>query len=224
LPAAAWLDGPHPPDVLDLPLLPPLDEPVLQRFEWTIPPGAVAMSLTLDSALDARLTVDAREVRVEQDRPIDLPVDGAAAARSAVLEVRSRQLGGGVLLARVSYTFGPGKLRTGSWVGQGLRSYSGALRMRQRFDLSDVHPGLQLDLGSVRGTVEARLNGHSLGRRFIAPYRFELGDAARVGENELECVVTNTLGNFLSTWSPTRGWSPDQFECGVLGPVRIVGT
>ena len=55
----------------------------------------------------------------------------------------------------------------------------------------------------------------------MPPYRFDISKHLLRGENELELLVTNTLANFLSTWSPTRGWSPDQFECGVFGPVRI---
>ena len=43
-----------------------------------------------------------------------------------------------------------------------------------------------------------------------------------LGKNaRLFALVTNTLANFLSTWSPTRWWSPDQLECGILGPVRL---
>lgn len=223
LPNAAWIEGKQPSDVLDLPLVPPVPEPVAQRFEWTIPPGAVAMSLRLVDAQDARLRVDGHEVPLASEGDVSLPTDDAAPARLASLDVRSRQLGGAVLAAPVTYSFGVGTLRAGSWVGQGLRSYSGAVRMRRKLHLDYAQLGMRLDLGNVRGTVEARLNGRSLGQRFIAPYRFDLGDAICVGENELELVVTNTLGNFLSTWSPTRGWSPDQFECGVFGPVTLRG-
>jgi hypothetical protein len=80
-----------------------------------------------------------------------------------------------------------------------------------------------LDLGRVRGTVEARLNGRGLGIRCLSPYRFEITEHVKLGVNELELLVTNTLANHLSTWSPTRWWSPDQLEAGVFGPVRVVG-
>src|SRR4030095_11070980 len=98
--------------------------------------------------------------------------------------------------------------------------------MKQRFAIDrtdtkgrDPFPSAWLDLGRVRGTVEAWLNGQHLGSRFLPRYRFHLGTHLQSGENHLELLVTNTLANFLSTWSPTRGWSPDQFECGVFGPV-----
>jgi hypothetical protein len=225
LPGSAWLEGEQPADcVLDLPLMPPIADPVDQSFEWTIPPGATSLQMKLVDAIEPVLTVDGGAVAIDADGRATLPAGDASGARSATLRVRSRQLGGGVLGSAVSYTFGPGLLKTGSWTNQGLRSYSGAIRMRQRFELNSNarKADLLLDVGQVRGAAEVRLNGHPLGARFLAPYRFHLGDAARAGANGLELLVTNTLANFLSTWSPTRGWSPDQFECGVFGPVRIL--
>lgn len=74
----------------------------------------------------------------------------------------------------------------------------------------------------MRGTVEAKINGIRVGVRFMSPDRFEVPDGVlRMGENTIELLVTNTLVNHLSTWSPSRWWSPDQLECGVLGPVRL---
>jgi hypothetical protein len=97
--------------------------------------------------------------------------------------------------------------------------------MRQSFTLDDDAPANAiLDLGKVRGSVEAHLNGRALGARFMPPYRFELRDALKPGANELMLLVTSTLANFLSTWSPTSGWSPDQLECGVFGPVTLAAS
>jgi hypothetical protein len=222
LPRAAWIEGEQPGDVvLDLPLAPPANEPQEQWFHWIVPPGVTSMQLALLDAENAHLSID--------DRPVSITADGSvsigssiSAARRAVLRVRSRQLGGGVFADPIFYRFGQGELKSGTWLAQGLRSYSGGLRMRQSFRFDGRVPGSAiLDLGRVRGTVEALLNRKRLGERFIAPFSFDIRDALREGENELELLVTNTLGTFLSTWSPTRGWSPDQFEAGVMGPVTV---
>jgi hypothetical protein len=217
----SWLEGPQPPVVLDLPIVPPCNVPEDQTFEWTIPPGALVMHLRLHADVEAQLKVDLEELPIDPSGRVGL-ASAPAPARSALLRVRSRHLGGGVFTAPVQYELGQGRLTAGSWLTQGLRSYSGAICMTQRFTFDDATPSpASLDLGRVRGTVEARLNGQSVGVRFIPPYRFDIGSAIRSGENELELLVTNTLANFLSTWSPTRGWAPDQLECGVFGPVTL---
>jgi hypothetical protein len=217
LPNAAWLEGDQGSAALDLPLMPASDEPVTQWFEWMIPPGVTHIKLALVPRVDATLWVDGKP------HPLTPEDAQSPVARNAVLRVRSRDMGGAIFEAPVFYEFARGVLNTGSWGQQGLRSYSGAIRMMQRFSLDAPGPSrATLDLGHVRGTVEAKLNGASLGVRFLAPYQFDLSNHLRSGANELELIVTNTLANFLSTWSPTRNWATDQLDCGVLGPVRIV--
>lgn len=143
-------------------------------------------------------------------------------ARRAVLTLCSREKGGGLLGEPIFYRFGDGVLFTGSWLSQGLRSYSGAVRMRQFFEVPTEPPTqIELDLGDVRGTVEACLNGHRLGVRCLPPYRFDISHHLRRGTNDVELLVTNTLANMLSTWSPTRGYSIDQLGGGISGPVVI---
>jgi hypothetical protein len=93
--------------------------------------------------------------------------------------------------------------------------------MSTRILLEEKPAAGELDLGRVRGTVEAFINGQSAGVRFMSPYRFDLAELASAGDNHIELVVTNTLVNHISTWSPTRWWSPDQLDCGVFGPVTI---
>jgi hypothetical protein len=222
LPGAAWLEGPQPDVVLDLPTCPVVTEPVTQWFEWTIPPGARSMRVPLAPDVHAEISVEGTEYAMSSDGSVDLG-STPAPARHATLRVVSRHLGGGVFTSPVTYQFGPGVFATGSWLSQGLRSYSGAVQLTQRFAFDQAPPprNAVLDLGHVRGSVEARLNGELLGQRFISPYRFELGQSLRAGENELQLIITNTLANYLSTWSPTRGWSPDQLEAGVFGPVAI---
>jgi hypothetical protein len=136
--------------------------------------------------------------------------------------VQSRQLGGGVFTGPVTYQFTYGVLQAGSWIDQGLNSYSGAVRLFQHFTIASTQfVRVILDLSRVRGTVEARVNDRSAGIRVLSPYTFDITDHVRAGKNKLELIVTNTLANFLSTWSPTTWWSPDQLECGVYGPVEV---
>ncbi len=51
--------------------------------------------------------------------------------------------------------------------------------------------GLYLDLGRVEVMARVKLNGHDLGVLWKAPYRVEIDQFARLGENKLEIDVTN---------------------------------
>ena len=51
--------------------------------------------------------------------------------------------------------------------------------------------GLYLDLGRVAVMARVKLNGHDLGVLWKAPYRVEIDQFARPGENKLEIEVTN---------------------------------
>ena len=69
-----------------------------------------------------------------------------------------------------------------------------------------------LDLGQVRDVAEVELNGDVLGRRLWRPYRLDVAQALRQGENHITVRVTNTLSN--------RNGKP--LPSGLLGPVRLV--
>ncbi len=51
--------------------------------------------------------------------------------------------------------------------------------------------GLYLDLGRVAVMARVKLNGNDLGVIWKAPYRVEIGQVAKAGENALEIEVTN---------------------------------
>jgi hypothetical protein len=221
LPQARWLRDDDPDGiVVEVSPLPLAGPGTTQFFEWIIPPGARSMHLPLAHAGDVALWIDGQPasitgglVRLGDDRP-SLP-------RRALLRLRGRQLGGGAFTDAIRYDLGPGLLPDGPWSEHGLASYSGAVRLSRSFWL-DAHPAaLTLDLGRVRGTVEAVLNGQPLGCRFASPYRFDLAPHARRGENRIELLVTNTLGPYLHAWSPTPMVAGSQLLSGILGPVRL---
>ncbi|MDB5325180.1 MAG: hypothetical protein JWM57_749 [Phycisphaerales bacterium] len=220
LPGSAWLDGGQP-RVLDLPLAPPLERPATQWLEWMIPPGAISMTVPLVDASDVLLWIDGKSWPWRAGADLEFSGDDRP-SRRAILRINSRQLGGGLVSGPITYGFGQGSIKIGNWIEQGLSSYSGAIRMVTNLDVPTVGPSSSLDLGRVRGTVEAFINGGSVGIRFMSPYRFDISTLLRPGTNRIELIVTNTLVNHLSTWSPTRCWSPDQLDCGVFGPVTVV--
>jgi hypothetical protein len=203
--------------VISLPPVPPSAIATPQLVEWVIPPGAVSMQLQLAEG-DARLQIDGVPKQIAGNGLVRLPEIALPPSRKAALWINSRQMSGGLLMAPVMYRFAQGMFHTGSALGQGLRSYSGAIRLSQKFflDQNTDRAKIILDLGQFRGTVEVMLNGSSLGVGCLAPYRFDITGQARPGENKLELLVTNTLANLHSTCGPTRSWSPDQLEWGLF--------
>jgi hypothetical protein len=103
----------------------------------------------------------------------------------------------------------------GSWTALDPR-YSGRGRYTKRFTVPEgfLADGrrIELDLGSVEEIAEVRLNGRDAGTRVWAPYRLDVTDDLREGENTLEVVVTNTQANEIEN---------RPLASGLLGPVTL---
>jgi hypothetical protein len=221
LPGAAWLsDSPADGTVLPVVLADPGQAPV-QWLSFVVPPGAT--SLTLSGYGEVVVHVDDVEVAKGVGDPVTLTVDldGAPGGpRECTLRVVTRPgfSHGAILAGPVTFEVGRGRIELGDWQEVGLPGYSGGVRYLCRFPAAR---GSIVDLGRVRGTAEVTLNGTSLGVRVCGPYTFELGDALRPGENELEVLVYNTLAPYLDAISPTHFVFPGQKESGLFGPVRL---
>ena len=127
------------------------------------------------------------------------------------------------------------------WTGrleEGIKYYSGKAAYRKEFDLpaKDRPRRIYLALGKVKDLAEVRLNGRNLGVVWCEPWRIEITEAVRTGDNELEIVVANEWVNRLigdsgqpaerrftrTTWNPYKPNSP-LLESGLLGPVTVQG-
>ena len=221
MPETSWLED-APPDgtVLPVVLADPGQVPV-QWLSFVVPPGATSLSLSAYG--EVVVHVDGLEVAKGVGDPVALTVDldGAVSGpRECTLRVVTRPgfSHGAILAGPVTFEVGPGTIELGDWQRVGLPEYSGGVRYRKRFD---AEQGSVVDLGRVRGTAEVVLNGRSLGVRVCSPYTFDMGDALRPGENELEVLVYNTLAPYLDAISPTHFVFRGQKESGLFGPVRL---
>ncbi len=81
----------------------------------------------------------------------------------------------------------------------GIRYYSGAATYRTTFHLdpADIAPGrrLELDLGRVAVIAEVNVNGRDAGTLWKAPFRVDVTECARAGENTLSIRVVNLWVN-----------------------------
>ena len=100
-----------------------------------------------------------------------------------------------------------------------MPEFSGKIRYTCTVDRASMPEAerLAIDLGTVGQNAHLWCNGRDLGVRVCAPYRFELTDALRGGENELVIVVSNTLGNAVR--DPLSDYMAIPAS-GLLGPVR----
>jgi hypothetical protein len=78
----------------------------------------------------------------------------------------------------------------------GIRYYSGTATYRKMFTFINprtrhAKPRIQLDLGEVAVMAEVTLNGKNLGILWKPPFRVDITDAVKTGENALEVKVVN---------------------------------
>jgi hypothetical protein len=119
----------------------------------------------------------------------------------------------------------------------GIRYFSGVTRYTTTFQAPRGYkPGapLSLDLGKVGDVAEVRVNGRLIGTAWKAPYRVEIGTAARGGRNDLDVRVANLWMNrligdaqpgaqkiaftTLPTYKPDAPLRPS----GLVGPVELL--
>lgn len=128
-----------------------------------------------------------------------------------------------------------------------LAIFSGTGTYHQTFRIDpgflNANKTYALDLGEVGMVATVYLNGQEVGTRIFPPYRFELGELLREGENTLTIDVTNSWLNQLigeakkpleqqrtrsnlgrgpkdPSNRPWRDYMPER--SGLMGPVRVV--
>jgi hypothetical protein len=129
--------------------------------------------------------------------------------------------GGAVFPEPIRLECGPGLTTLGDWSKSGvLECYSGGAWYRKTVSLSSeqVHGKVTLDLGKVVATAEVRINGEPAGIRVAPPWRVDISQQVRPGDNRIEVLVFNTLANHYTT-IPTR-YRGDPTS-GLLGPVTL---
>jgi hypothetical protein len=150
---------------------------------------------------------------------------GAPLPRAAVVSLRVVPeigvSGAAVFPDPIRLECGRGVAVPGDWSKAGvLECYSGGAWYRKDFtlDAAAAKGGVLLDLGSVVATAEVRLNGQAAGVLVAPPWRLDLSQFIKQGDNRLEVLVYNTLANHYRT-VPTR--YRGQPTSGLLGPVTL---
>ena len=117
-----------------------------------------------------------------------------------------------------------------------IKHYSGKIVYKTTFNLSTLQPStfqpLILDLGEVSVTAKVKVNGKYVGGVCFTPYRLDITQFAKAGENDLEVEVCNLWVNRLlgdegdsnrQTWTsiPCCDKNTKLPKSGLTGPVSI---
>jgi hypothetical protein len=116
-----------------------------------------------------------------------------------------------------------------------IRYFSGKASYRTKFNIASLPDGqIYVDLGKVMVTAKVTINGTYAGGVWTNPYRLNITNLLKAGENTLEVEVANNWMNRLigdrqlpesarQTWINANPWKPDSplQSSGLLGPVEI---
>lgn len=119
---------------------------------------------------------------------------------------------------------------------ESIKYYSGTAQYRINFSIPEVKENetIEVDLGNLTAMAKVRVNGSYVGGVWTYPYKLNITDFVKSGENELEIEVVNNWMNRLigdhnlpeskrKTWcfvNPYNAKSPLQ-PSGLFGPVTI---
>jgi hypothetical protein len=118
-----------------------------------------------------------------------------------------------------------------------IRYYSGIAVYKACITLQEKSEGkkVYLDLGKVNVMAKVKINGQYVGGVWTAPYKIEVTNFIKQGDNTLEIEVVNTWVNRLigdqhlpekdrCTWAHNNPWNADSplQPSGLEGPVRLI--
>lgn len=218
LPGAHWLEPAAAPGKTVVRLVPDI-EPGADRTEWLrliVPPGTTSLRVPTDLPVIA--VIDGQEVTA--DGTVIAVPDGTRTVLLRITAIDGRRAGA-LLAGPVDVDLIEAEFPLVSWEDLGLRALGGRVTYRTTVQLPDPSGRTSIDLGAVRGTADVRVNGRLAGQLVWGPWRTEVTDLLRSGENEIEVVVRGTLAGYLDDASPTSGVYAGQVRTGLFGPVTL---
>ena len=113
-----------------------------------------------------------------------------------------------------------GRLAPGDWTNAGaMRFYSGGVKYSKVIDVKAKEKRMELDLGDVDATCGVSVGGKPVDILLSPPYKLDITDFVKKGQNKIEVLVYSSLSNHYQTIpSPYKG-TP---RAGLMGPVRMI--
>ena len=211
---------------------------VKERFGWyrfLAPPGArimIVQSISKPGVWISGIEVQCHQVKETPARFVDtktpvwevfFPDTVIYSARIALrIEQKPGFYGGAAIPEPILFECTKGRIQLGDLgENESLKTYSGGMWYRKTITLTAeqvISPNITIDLGNVVASAEVFVNGNSVGSKTSSPWIFDLTGKLQTGENRIELLVYNTLGNhYLTTPSMYVG----RINSGLIGPVRL---
>jgi len=208
------------------------------RFGWyrfMAPPGARTMfvqSISKPKVWFSGTEFSCRQAQpkpamiVDTNMPVWEIVFPGTVMNSSMAALRIEQspgfYGGAAIPEPVVFECENGKIQLGDLgENESLKTYSGGMWYRKTLNVSSEQANsnhIAIDLGKVVSSAEVFVNRKSAGVKLAAPWKFDLTGKLQPGENRIEILVYNTLGNhYLTTPSMYVG----RTNSGLIGPVRL---
>ncbi|MFA6483420.1 MAG: glycosyl hydrolase [Bacteroidales bacterium] len=214
----------------------PADSKPAGWFRFKAPPGLRSIELAMSRK--PQVWVNGREIPVKGYQPIkglfadsmqkawraDLPAFVSLSSSVAIrVEMEPGLYGGAACPEPIRLNCGKGVIRLSDlFANESLMHYSGGMWYRKTILLDATQTKVSkitLDLGQLVSSAEVVINGKPAGKRMCPPWQFDLTGKVKPGENRLEVLIYNTLGNYyLTTPSKYIGST----KSGLIGPVKIL--
>lgn len=196
-------------------------------YRFTAPPGLKNMKIRSNGKLDVWVNGNTQKVKaVNKNKPTEFDVDlnTPCLQKSEVVlrvEFSHGNYGGAAFPEPVLIECSRGIIQTGDWsLGSVLENYSGGAVYSKNINLSKEEIShVIIDLNDVVATAEVFVNGKSAGVLVSPPWKLDISDYLKVGENKFEILVYNTLANHYLT-IPSR-YKGNSIKSGLIGPVKL---
>jgi hypothetical protein len=205
----------------------------MRWYRSQVPPGVTAV---VPPALQGpyRLLLNGLELKPAGGTPIDihhrLPCSGdftspqhgdvkCAGKNTLVIVAREDDR----LSSPVEFVSGTTPFSLQAWTKTALANFSGTAIYEKSFTLPDAYRDkkLVLDLGRVSSVAEVYVNGHEAGTLVWSPFKLDITEFTKPGENHLKIRLTNTEANARAV-GPSHRILANIDVCGLEGPVEIV--
>ncbi len=202
-------------------------------YRFFAPPGL--QKIQFDVYGTVKVYQDGKEIKAEKSKPLN--EKGLRSYELAINEVKedfsdicfetehvAGFYGGSAFPEPVALECKKGRINTGDWSEMGvLKAYSGGLWYRKNVKLSEeeLSGTILLDLGEVAASAEIHINGKKAGICLRKPFRLDITEFVKEGDNYFEILVYSTLVNHYST-IPTPPIYRQSYEAGLIGPVKLL--
>jgi len=200
----------------------PEEKNIIGWYRFDGPPGLKELEFNIE-ALKFSCWIDGDEINIEGNRIIlKYPKENVSKIALKVLH-KHGIYGGSAFKEPVKFKCQKTRITLDNWENYALESYSGGGIYENKFNLNKEHlkGKVIVDLGIVQITSELIINGKPLGIKMADPYKYDITNLVKEGENKIEVKVFNTLANHYNIGYPTRFVFKNQTISGLIGPVTI---